>query len=48
MTGKQMKLGAFFMLPGHHVAAWRHPEAQADQVLNFEFYKTTSTNCGTW
>ncbi|PZX07034.1 FMN-dependent oxidoreductase (nitrilotriacetate monooxygenase family) [Psychrobacillus insolitus] len=39
MTGKQMKLGAFFMLPGHHVAAWRHPEAQADQVLNFEFIK---------
>lgn len=27
MTTKQMKLGAFFLLPGHHVASWRYPSA---------------------
>lgn len=36
---KQLKLGAFFMLPGHHAVAWRHPEAKAENVLNFEFIK---------
>lgn len=35
---KQMRLGAFFKIPGHHVAAWRHPEAETD-VLNFDFIK---------
>lgn len=25
----QLSLGAFFYFTGHHVAAWRHPEAQA-------------------
>ncbi|AEI45474.1 LLM class flavin-dependent oxidoreductase [Paenibacillus mucilaginosus] len=36
---RQMKLGAFFMIPGHHVAAWRHSEAEAQGVLDFKFYK---------
>lgn len=36
---RQIKLGAFFMIPGHHVAAWRHPEAEAHSVLDFKFYK---------
>jgi FMN-dependent oxidoreductase (nitrilotriacetate monooxygenase family) len=36
---RQLRLGAFFMIPGHHVAAWRHPEAQANNVLKFDFYK---------
>lgn len=39
MTKKQLRLGAFFMLPGHHVAAWRYPNVAADHVLNFEFVK---------
>ncbi len=39
MTKKQMKLGAFFMIPGHHVAAWRHPKAEAHNVMNFDFLK---------
>ena len=34
-----MKLGAFFMIPGHHVAAWRHPKAEAHQTMNFDFIK---------
>jgi N-acetyl-S-(2-succino)cysteine monooxygenase len=36
---KQMKLGAFIMEAGHHVAAWRHPEAGAKDILNIDFYK---------
>jgi hypothetical protein len=27
-NNRQMKLGAFFVIPGHHVAAWRHPDAK--------------------
>ncbi|ACB95473.1 LLM class flavin-dependent oxidoreductase [Beijerinckia indica] len=27
---EQIKLGAFLLFTGHHVAAWRHPKAQAD------------------
>ncbi|MCR8657155.1 LLM class flavin-dependent oxidoreductase [Paenibacillus endoradicis] len=36
---KQMKLGAFFMIPGHHVASWRHKEANTDGIFNFDFLK---------
>ncbi|GMK40997.1 monooxygenase [Paenibacillus sp. CCS19] len=36
---RQMRLGAFMMIPGHHVAAWRYPEAEATGVLDFNFYK---------
>ncbi len=35
----QIKLGAFLMNTGHHVAAWRHPAAQADSGLNFPHYR---------
>ncbi|MEJ2802889.1 LLM class flavin-dependent oxidoreductase [Comamonadaceae bacterium PP-2] len=34
----QLKLGAFLYPTGHHVAAWRHPEAQADAGANFSHY----------
>jgi FMN-dependent oxidoreductase (nitrilotriacetate monooxygenase family) len=36
---KEMKLGAFFMIPGHHVAAWRYPKAEAHNVMTFDFIK---------
>jgi len=36
---KQLKLGAFLPGSGHHVAAWRHPNSQADGGLNFQHYK---------
>ncbi|MER1987371.1 MAG: LLM class flavin-dependent oxidoreductase [Solibacillus sp.] len=29
MTKKQLALGAFIKLPGHHLASWRHPETNA-------------------
>jgi N-acetyl-S-(2-succino)cysteine monooxygenase len=37
MSNKQMKLGAFFHLPGHHVASWRYPTSGANRVLDLEF-----------
>ena len=36
---KQIRLGAFLMQTGHHIAAWRLPEAQADAGVNFGHYK---------
>jgi FMN-dependent oxidoreductase (nitrilotriacetate monooxygenase family) len=38
-TPRRMRLGAFFMIPGHHVAAWRYPDAEISGILNFDFYK---------
>lgn len=35
---KQMRLGAFLMATGHHVAAWRHPRAQADAGVSLRHY----------
>lgn len=32
-----MNLGAFFMLPGHHVAAWRHQDAKTDEIFDFKY-----------
>jgi alkanesulfonate monooxygenase len=36
---KQLRLGAFLPGSGHHVASWRHPDAQPDGGLNFQHYK---------
>ncbi|MGN2405443.1 LLM class flavin-dependent oxidoreductase [Pseudomonas syringae] len=38
-TARQMKLGAFLMATGHHVAAWRHPDVPADAGLDFKHYR---------
>ena len=35
---RQMRLGAFFNPTGHHVASWRHPDAQADAGINLRHY----------
>ncbi|NIF83256.1 LLM class flavin-dependent oxidoreductase [Comamonas sp. Tr-654] len=35
---KQIRLGAFLMQTGHHIAGWRHPGAQADAGVNFGHY----------
>lgn len=34
----EMKLGAFLYPTGYHVAAWRHPQSQADAGINFGHY----------
>ncbi|KCB42407.1 nitrilotriacetate monooxygenase component A [Bordetella hinzii 5132] len=38
MTTRQIKLGAFLMQTGHHIAAWCHPGAQADAGVNIRHY----------
>jgi alkanesulfonate monooxygenase len=38
MTKRQLRLGAFIMATGHHVAAWRHPGSQADAGINLDHY----------
>lgn len=34
----QLALGAFLYPSGHHIAAWRHPHAQADGGTDLRFY----------
>lgn len=34
----QLRLGAFLYPTGHHIAGWRHPDAQADAGSNFAHY----------
>lgn len=36
---RQMSLNAFLMATGHHVAGWRHPDANAAGGLDFEHYR---------
>ncbi|WP_423245990.1 LLM class flavin-dependent oxidoreductase [Pseudomonas syringae] len=38
-TSRQMSLNAFLMATGHHIAAWRLPQAQADGGLSLEHYQ---------
>ncbi|CAM3274414.1 nitrilotriacetate monooxygenase [Pseudomonas floridensis] len=38
-SARQMKLGAFLMATGHHVAAWRHPDVPANAGLDFKHYR---------
>jgi FMN-dependent oxidoreductase (nitrilotriacetate monooxygenase family) len=35
---RQIKLGMFLRPAGHHIAAWRHPDAQADAGFNFNHF----------
>ena len=35
---RQIKLGMFLRPAGHHLAAWRHPDAQADAGVNFAHF----------
>jgi N-acetyl-S-(2-succino)cysteine monooxygenase len=35
---RKMKLGAFLPAPGHHVAAWRHPNARPNGGLDIRYY----------
>ena len=35
---RRLRLGAFIMATGHHVAAWRHPGSQVDSGINIDHY----------
>ena len=36
VTTRKLRLGAFVMATGHHVAAWRHPGSQPDSGVNID------------
>lgn len=38
MTRRKLALGAFLHPSGHHVAAWRHPDARRDAGINLQNY----------
>lgn len=38
-TSAEMRLCLFINPTGHHQAAWRHPDADADAGINFDHYK---------
>lgn len=38
MSTRKLRLGAFVMATGHHIAGWRHPGAQADSGTNIDHY----------
>ncbi|WP_219212051.1 LLM class flavin-dependent oxidoreductase [Variovorax boronicumulans] len=38
MSQRKLRLGAFIMATGHHVAAWRHPGSQIDAGVNIDHY----------
>ena len=38
MTDRKLRLGAFIMATGLHIAAWRHPGSQADAGINIDHY----------
>lgn len=38
MSQRQLRLGAFIMATGHHIAAWRHPGSQVDSGVNIDHY----------
>ncbi|MCP1144484.1 LLM class flavin-dependent oxidoreductase [Lysinibacillus endophyticus] len=38
MSKKQLKLGAFFYLTGHHFASWRYPTTQPERTLDLDYF----------
>ena len=36
---RMLRLGAFLVAPGYHIASWRHPHAHADGGLDFGHYR---------
>jgi alkanesulfonate monooxygenase len=38
MSQRKLRLGAFIMATGHHIAAWRHPGSQIDSGVNIDHY----------
>lgn len=37
-NSRQMKLGAFLMAGGHHIGAWRHPDAVAEAGVDIDHF----------
>ena len=39
---RQMHLGVFIYPGGHHIAAWRHPNMQANRITELDYYRETA------
>jgi N-acetyl-S-(2-succino)cysteine monooxygenase len=37
---RKLRLGAFIMATGHHIAAWRHPDSDADAGHSIDHYRS--------
>ncbi|MFC5590547.1 LLM class flavin-dependent oxidoreductase [Sporosarcina soli] len=38
MTNKKMRLGAFVLTTGHHLASWRYPTAGTERIFDLDYY----------
>ncbi|MEJ0015226.1 MAG: LLM class flavin-dependent oxidoreductase [Acetobacteraceae bacterium] len=43
--GKQLHFGLFIYPGGHHIAAWRHPEAASEQVTELDYFRRCALAC---
>jgi alkanesulfonate monooxygenase SsuD/methylene tetrahydromethanopterin reductase-like flavin-dependent oxidoreductase (luciferase family) len=43
--GKQLHFGLFIYPGGHHIAAWRHPEAASDHVTELDYFRRCALAC---
>jgi FMN-dependent oxidoreductase (nitrilotriacetate monooxygenase family) len=44
-AGDMIKMGLFYWPGGHHIAGWRHPEAETDGVHNFRRIAELARTC---
>jgi N-acetyl-S-(2-succino)cysteine monooxygenase len=42
---KQLHFGLFIYPGGHHIAAWRHPEAASEQVTELDYFRRCAMAC---
>jgi alkanesulfonate monooxygenase SsuD/methylene tetrahydromethanopterin reductase-like flavin-dependent oxidoreductase (luciferase family) len=38
-----LRFGLFVYPVGHHIAAWRHPDAVANAGINFDYYRNVAS-----
>jgi alkanesulfonate monooxygenase SsuD/methylene tetrahydromethanopterin reductase-like flavin-dependent oxidoreductase (luciferase family) len=43
--GKQLHFGLFIYPGGHHIAAWRHPEAASEHVTELDYFRRCAMAC---
>jgi alkanesulfonate monooxygenase SsuD/methylene tetrahydromethanopterin reductase-like flavin-dependent oxidoreductase (luciferase family) len=43
--GKQLHFGLFIYPGGHHIAAWRHPDAASEHVTELDYFRRCAMAC---
>ncbi|MDR3535750.1 MAG: LLM class flavin-dependent oxidoreductase [Acetobacteraceae bacterium] len=43
--GQQLHFGLFIYPGGHHIAAWRHPDAASEQVTELDYFRRCALAC---